>query len=46
MSAYCDHMVGLDRQSRNDRFEGAMSDGAIINYATRPLKEGEYLYGA
>ena len=46
MSAYCDHMVGLDRQSRNDRFEGAMSDGAIIRYATRPLKEGEYLYGA
>jgi GNAT superfamily N-acetyltransferase len=46
MSTYCDHMVGLDRQSRNDRFEGAMSDGAIINYATRPLKEGEYLYGA
>ena len=46
MSAYCDHMLGLDRQSRNDRFEGAMSDGAIIKYATRPLKEGEYLYGA
>ena len=46
MSAYCDHMLGLDRHSRNDRFEGAMSDGAIIKYATRPLKEGEYLYGA
>jgi GNAT superfamily N-acetyltransferase len=46
ISAYCDHLVGLDRQSRNDRFEGAMSDGAIIKYATRPLKEGEYLYGA
>ena len=43
---HCDHMVGLDRQSRNDRFEGAMSDGAIIKYATRPLQEGEYLYGA
>ena len=46
MTAYCDHLVGLDRQSRNDRFEGAMSDGAIIKYATKPLKEGEYLYGA
>ena len=46
MSAYCDHMLGLDRQSRNDRFEGAMSDGAIIKYATRPLKDDEYLYGA
>jgi GNAT superfamily N-acetyltransferase len=46
MTAYCDHLVGLDRRSRNDRFEGAMSDGAIIKYATRPLIEGEYLYGA
>ena len=26
--------------------KGAMSDGAIVEYATRPLKEGEYLYGA
>jgi GNAT superfamily N-acetyltransferase len=43
--AYCDHLLRLDRESRNRRFSGAVSDELIVRHAASAREFGTVVHG-
>lgn len=43
--AYCDHLLRLDRESRNTRFSGAVADEFIAKHAASIRELGVVVYG-
>lgn len=42
---FCAHLLRLDRESRHDRFNGAISDAFLENYARRCFQQGATVVG-